>query len=67
MIFMGFNERLEGLQAQVTLGKRSFVLRSPASIYIPAGVRHSYKILKGSGTYTKVVLALGGDYNAVTS
>lgn len=66
MIFMGFGEKLEGLKAEVTLGRKSHVVNSPASIYVPAGVRHSYKVLKGSGTYTKIVLAPGGDYNAVT-
>ena len=67
MIFMGFGEKLQGLRAEVTLGRRSTVVDSPASVYVPAGVKHSYKILKGSGTYTKIVLAPGGDYNAVTS
>lgn len=67
MIFMGFNERLEGLRVKVTLGRRSFDLKSPASVYIPAGVKHSYKIIRGSGTYTKIVLAPKGDYNSVTS
>lgn len=67
MIFMGFDEQLKGLNAKVTLNGKSFVVSSPASVYVPAGVKHSYKILKGSGTYTKIVLAPGGDYNAVTS
>jgi 2-isopropylmalate synthase len=67
MIFMGFGDRLEGLKAEVTLSSEVFVVDSPASIYVPAGTNHSYKILRGSGTYTKIVLAPGGDYNAVTS
>ena len=67
MIFMGFDERLEGLRAEVTLNGETFAVDSPASVYVPAGVNHSYKILRGSGTYTKIVLAPGGDYNAVTS
>jgi len=67
MMFMGFGERLEGLCAEVSLNGESFVVNSPASVYVPAGVKHTYKLLKGSGTYTKIVLAPGGDYNAVTS
>ncbi len=66
MMFMGFGERLEGLTAEVTLNRETFELKSPASVYVPAGVKHSYRLLKGSGTYTKIVLAPGGDYNAVT-
>src|SRR5271169_1363974 len=54
MMFMGFSERLEGLSAEVTLNGESFKVNSPGSIYVPAGVSHSYKILKGSGTYTKI-------------
>jgi 2-isopropylmalate synthase len=67
MIFMGFGERLEGLRAEVTLNGEKFAVDSPASVYVPAGVNHLYKILRGSGTYTKIVLAPGGDYNDVTS
>ncbi len=67
MIFMGFDERLGGLRAEVTLNGETFVVDSPASVYVSAGTNHSYKILRGSGTYTKIVLAPGGDYNAVTS
>ncbi|XOS92299.1 hypothetical protein ACLMAB_29355 [Brevibacillus laterosporus] len=35
---------------------------SPASIFIPAGLQHTYKYLSGSGTYTNIVLA--PEYNA---
>lgn len=66
MIFMGFDEKLEGLKAEVSLNGENFVVNSPGSVYVPAGVKHSYKILRGSGTYTKIVLAPSGDYNAVT-
>ncbi|QIC06031.1 hypothetical protein GOP56_10655 [Brevibacillus sp. 7WMA2] len=37
-------------------------VRSPASIFIPAGLQHTYKYVSGSGTYTNIVLA--PEYNA---
>ena len=67
MLFMGTEEGLTGLKAEVQLGSKTYEVESPSSVYIPAGQKHTYRILGGSGTYMKVVLAPGGDYNAVTS
>lgn len=65
-LFEGSNPNLSGLRVEVKLGDEKFILDSPASIYIPAGVNHNYRFIFGSGRYTNVVLAKGGDYNSVT-
>lgn len=65
-LFIGDGEKLEGLQIQVKLGDNTFDVSSPASIYIPAGVEHTYNLMKGSGKYINIVLAKGGEYNTVT-
>ena len=67
MLFIGSRGGLRGLRAEVELGPERRRIESPSAVYVPAGVKHTYRILRGSGTYMKVVLAPGGDYNAVTS
>lgn len=67
MVFLGNNENLKGLRAEVCLEKERYITDSPSAVYIPAGVRHSYALLKGSGNYLKILLAPGADYNSVTS
>ncbi len=67
MLFIGKEGDLKGLKAEVTLNGEKFNVESPACVYLPAGVEHTCKILEGSGLYMKIVLAPGGDYNAVTS
>ena len=62
-IFRGTNADLSGLKVEVVLGTQSFILDSPASVYIPADVYHAYKFLSGSGDYINIVLVKGGDYN----
>lgn len=63
-LFEGANPDLRGLRVEVKLGDEKFILDSPASIFIPAGVVHNYRFISGSGRYTNIVLAKGGDYNA---
>jgi 2-isopropylmalate synthase len=60
-IFLGDSDNYEGLMAEVELENDKFVVSSPASVFIPAGVRHSYRVLSGSGTYINHVLS--GSYN----
>jgi 2-isopropylmalate synthase len=55
--FLGSADGLTGLRVQVTVGDEERVLDSPCSVFIPAGVRHSYRVLGGSGLYLNVVLA----------
>ncbi|EST38933.1 hypothetical protein N566_04780 [Streptomycetaceae bacterium MP113-05] len=61
-MFLGDEASYQGLSVEVGLGDETFQVRSPASVFIPAGVRHSYRVVDGSGTYLNHVLA--GDYNS---
>lgn len=60
-LFVGHEGDLTGLTAEVTLGNEKFVVGSPCSVFIPSGVRHSYRVLSGEGLYLNHVLA--GTYN----
>lgn len=62
-LFEGDKPDLTGLQVEVKLGDKKFILDSPASVYIPADVIHNYRFIKGSGRYTNIVLVQGGEYN----
>jgi len=62
-LFEGDKPDLTGLQVEVKLGNSKFVLDSPASVYIPSGVMHNYRFIKGSGRYTNIVLVQGAEYN----
>lgn len=48
-LFLGKNPGYEGLTAEVILGDERYEVKSPASVYIPAGLTHRYKMLHGSG------------------
>ncbi len=61
-VFLGADDDYRGLSVEVNLGDEYFPVDSPASVFIPAGVRHSYRVLGGAGTYLNYVLA--GDYNS---
>ncbi|MDH6578818.1 hypothetical protein [Kitasatospora sp. MAP5-34] len=61
-IFLGEEEGYRGLSVEVTLGDETFPVQSPASVFIPAGVPHGYRVVGGAGTYLNHVLA--GDYNS---
>jgi 2-isopropylmalate synthase len=60
-LFIGKKERLTGLTVEVQLGNATFHVTSPASVFIPAGVEHTYRILRGEGLYINHVLS--GCYN----
>jgi len=66
MIFIGTKNDLRGLKVEVTLDGEKHELESPACVYVPAGVQHTYRLTNGTGIYIKIVLAPRGDYNAVT-
>lgn len=66
MTFIGDDDDLSGLQIEVHLDDEIQVVESPFSVYVPGGLRHGYKFVKGSGKYVNLVLTEGGDYNAVT-
>ncbi|QDX95406.1 2-isopropylmalate synthase [Brevibacillus laterosporus] len=61
-IFWGNEPDGSGLQCEVEIEGEVQQVVSPASIFIPAGLEHTYKYLSGSGTYTNIVLA--PEYNA---
>jgi 2-isopropylmalate synthase len=56
-VFLGSAEGLTGLRVQVTVGEEERTLDAPRSVFIPAGVRHSYRVLGGEGLFLNVVLA----------
>jgi 2-isopropylmalate synthase len=61
-LFLGDGERLAGLTVEVRLGEEIFLVESPASVFIPSGVVHSYRVIGGQGLFVNHVLA--GDYNS---
>lgn len=61
-LFVGDEENLSGLRVEVSLGDERFVVDSPASVFIPSGVSHSYGVLSGGGIFVNQVLA--GEYNS---
>ncbi len=66
MTFIGDNEDLTGLEVEIHFQDEVRLVQSPFSVYIPAGLEHGYRFARGSGKYINVVMANGGDYNAVT-
>lgn len=61
-MFLGREDGLTGLTVEVMLDGQSRTVLSPAAVFIPAGVEHSYRVVGGSGLYVNHVLA--GDYNS---
>jgi 2-isopropylmalate synthase len=60
-MFLGHEPGLTGLWVEVSLGDVVKQLKSPASVFIPAGTMHTYRILQGRGIFINHVLA--GRYN----
>lgn len=56
-VFWGDQADGTGLTCCVELGEESETVHSPASVFIPAGVEHTYHYVSGQGTYTNIVLA----------
>ncbi|TCS93883.1 LeuA family protein [Hazenella coriacea] len=56
-IFWGENKDGTGLTCAVQFDGEEKIIHSPASIFIPSGVEHSYYYIEGKGTYTNIVLA----------
>lgn len=61
-LFIGNDDNLNGLTVEVSLSEERFVVHSPTAVFIPAGISHSYRFIKGSGKFINFVLA--GDYNS---
>lgn len=60
-LFWGDRPDGTGLVCRVQFGNEQKTVESPASVFIPAGVEHSYHYVSGKGTYLNIVLA--PDYN----
>ncbi|PEY37249.1 2-isopropylmalate synthase [Bacillus cereus] len=56
-IFWGNRIDGTGLVCEVEIEGELQTIESPASVFIPSGLKHRYKYLSGSGTYTNIVLA----------
>ncbi len=60
-LFIGTQENLQGLKVEVQINDSYSLINSPASVFIPAGVYHSYKVIDGEGIFVNHVL--NGNYN----
>lgn len=60
-VFIGNGEDLEGLTAEVILDGETHHVESPATVFIPKNVVHSYRLIEGSGHFSHMVLE--ADYN----
>lgn len=60
-LFIGSSNDLSGLVCEINLGDEKYKIESPASVFIPRGLQHSYRFISGSGHYVNLVLS--GDYN----
>lgn len=65
-MFMGSGPNAEGLRLEIKIGDEKFIVESPFSVTIPAGINHNFRFISGSGTYTNIVLIKSGNYNDVT-
>ena len=59
--FVGNKKNLSGLEGQIKFEGKIHKIFSPATVYIPAGTVHEYKITKGSGNV--IVLFKNLDYS----
>ena len=46
---------LEGITFEVTLGDEKYVAESPACVFIPPGLKHTIKMLKGEGIEVSIL------------
>lgn len=60
-MFLGNQPGLKGLRVEVRVDGFTKEIESPVSVFIPAGISHTYRILKGSGIFVNHVLC--GSYN----
>jgi 2-isopropylmalate synthase len=56
-LFIGNEKQMTGLNVEVMLGEQWFPVQSPASVFIPGGIEHSYRFISGSGKFINFVLA----------
>jgi 2-isopropylmalate synthase len=54
-MFLGDEDDYEGLEVEVSVMGNTRNLTSPATVFVPAGAPHTYRFLKGSGTFINFV------------
>lgn len=59
-LFFSDENDMGGLKAEVTLDGEKHIVVSPATVFVPKGVVHSYRLIEGSGYFIHTVLR--GDY-----
>jgi hypothetical protein len=65
-VFIGKEIDLTGLKVSVEIDGNIKIVDSPASIYLPANVKHKYMPIKGSGYYINILISDGKQYNELT-
>ncbi|MFH2027734.1 MAG: 2-isopropylmalate synthase, partial [Nanoarchaeota archaeon] len=63
-LFVGKNPDFSGLSCEVYLGDLTKKVDSPASVFIPNGIPHAYRLVSGSGFYINILSTT--DYNPAT-
>ena len=61
-VALGSGEGFEGLEIEVITSKGRQRVRSPATVCIPAGAPHAYRLVKGAGIFMNIVHGSRGDY-----
>lgn len=65
-LFIGKENDLTGLTVLIDIDNNEKIVYSPASVYIPANVKHKYLPIKGAGYYINILLTDGKQYNDLT-
>lgn len=55
-LFIGDNEDLSGLEAEVKLGNTKRRVKSPCSVFIPQELVHFVQLFRGSGCFVHILL-----------
>lgn len=56
-LLIGDGEGLTGLSIEVTDGRQTWRVDAPATVFVPAGEPHAYRVLGGSGLFLHILLA----------
>jgi 2-isopropylmalate synthase len=62
LVFLGDGPDNGGFACEVAYGAETRLVTSPATVWIPAGVPHSFRIVSGGGEVLNLVLT--GEYNS---
>ena len=60
-LFIGNNDDLTGLKAEVEINGKTQIVESPAAVFIPPKTPHKYRVIEGSGVFGNILPK--GDYN----